>query len=179
MAYQTRIYLALCIAALALTPGPAPAHAQSGDTLPPWIVTDTVSHTITLALEAARAPGGAAARLNGEHDGSVQVNVPLGWTVRWHWRNADSTAHSLVVMAEREKLPSAGGQPALDQAASRAITIGLPAGKTDETTFVVDQAGWYWILCGVPDHALGGEWIGLQVDPAAAGVSIKRKGGER
>jgi plastocyanin len=177
MAYRTHLYLVLGIAGLAHTP--APAHAQSGDTLPPWISTDTASHTVTLTLEAARPPGTAAARLNGEHDGSVQVNVPLGWTVRWHWRNADSAAHSLVVMAEREKLPTEGGQPALDQAASRAVTTGLSTGKTDETTFVADQAGWYWILCGVPNHALAGEWIGLRVDPATAVVSIKRRAGQR
>lgn len=175
MAYRTPIYLVLCIVALAW----APAHAQSRDTLPLWIIADPGSHTVTLALEAARPPGATAARLNGEHDGSVQVGVPLGWTVRWHWRNADSAAHSLVVMAEREKLPTEGGQPALDQAASRAVTTGLSAGKTDETTFVVDQAGWYWILCGVPDHALAGEWIGLRVDPATAGVRITRKDGKR
>lgn len=171
MAYLAHVYLLLCIAALAI----APAHAQGSDTLPPWIIPDTANHTVTLTLEAARSTDAATVYLNGEHDGSVQVNVPLGWTVRWRWQNGDSTAHSLVVMAEREKLPTEGGQPALDHAASRAVTTGLAAGKTDETTFVADQAGWYWILCGVPGHALAGEWIGLRVDPAAAGISTKRK----
>jgi hypothetical protein len=32
---------------------------------------------------------------------------------------------------------------------SRSVLPGLGAGKTDETTFA-DQAGWYWLLCGVP-----------------------------
>ena len=39
MAYRTHLYLVLCIA----VPAFAPAHAQSGDTLPPWIATDTGS----------------------------------------------------------------------------------------------------------------------------------------
>jgi hypothetical protein len=31
------------------------------------------------------------------------------------------------------------------------------------------------MLCGVPGHAIAGEWIGLRIDPAASGVSLKRK----
>jgi uncharacterized cupredoxin-like copper-binding protein len=154
----------------------APARAQS-DTLPLWIVPDASAETVTLTLEVARPPGARSAQLSGEHDGSVQINVPLGWTVNWSWRNGDSVPHSLVVVAEREKLPAEGGHPALENAMSRAVTTGIPPGKTDATTFVADQAGWYWMLCGVPGHALAGEWIGLRVDPAATGVSLKRKAG--
>jgi uncharacterized cupredoxin-like copper-binding protein len=151
-----------------------PARAQS-EPLPPWIVADPTSKSVTLTLEAARAKGANAAALNGEREGSIQVNVPLGWTVRWRWHNGDSIPHSLLVVAEREKLPAEGGQSALENAASRAVTTGIDPGQSDETTFVGDQAGWYWVLCGVPGHALSGEWIGLRVDPAATGVSLKRK----
>jgi hypothetical protein len=154
----------------------APVWAQS-DTLPRWIVADATAKSVTLALEVARPSGAPSAGLNGEHDGSVQINVPLNWAVHWSWRNGDSVPHSLVVVAEREKLPMEGGHPALDNAASRAVTTGIDPGKTDETAFVADQAGWYWILCGVPGHALAGEWIGLRIDPAATSVSLKRKAG--
>jgi hypothetical protein len=154
-----------------------PARAQTGDTPPRWIAADPAGKSVTLTLEAARPAGARSTELNGEHDGSVQINVPLNWTVHWSWRNGDSVPHSLVVVAEREKLPAEGGHPALENAMSRAVTTGLLPGKTDETTFVADQAGWYWILCGVPGHALAGEWIGLRVDPAATGVSLKRKAG--
>ncbi len=152
----------------------SPARAQS-DTLPSWIIADPAAKSVRLSLEAGRSPGAGSAGLNGEHDGSVQINVPLGWTVNWSWRNGDSVPHSLVVVAEREKLPTEGGHPALENAMSRAVTGGIQPGKTDETTFVADQAGWYWMLCGVPGHAIAGEWIGLRVDPAASGVSLKRK----
>ena len=104
--------------------------------------------------------------------------VPLGWTVRWKWINGDSTAaHSLVVMAEREKLPTEGGRPVFDNAMSRGVVAGLGPGKTDETTFTADQAGWYWMLCGVPGHALEGEWIGLKVDSDAKSPSVVEKRG--
>ena len=78
-------------------------------------------------------------------------------------------------MAEREKLPIEGGRPAFDNAMTRMVTDGLAAGQADQTTFVADQAGWYWLLCGVPGHAIAGEYIGLRVDPEANVGAIKHK----
>ena len=75
-------------------------------------------------------------------------------------------------MAEREKLPTKAAGPALENAMSRAVTTGLKPGQRDVTTFVADQAGWYWMLCGVPGHAIRGEWIGLKVDREAQGVEV-------
>ena len=144
--------------------------------IPTWVTVDSAGRTVTLSLEAQ--PGGpdGIATLNGHHHGDVQLVVPLDWTVRWTWVNRDSSAsHSLVVMAEREKLPGKGGQPALENAMSRAVTTGLKPGQKDVTTFIVDQAGWYWLLCGVPEHAIRGEWIGLKVDRQATGVAVKEK----
>jgi hypothetical protein len=137
---------------------------------------DSAAHVVTLALEAE--PGGpdGIATLNGHHHGDMQLVVPLNWTVRWTWINRDSAqSHSLVVMAEREKLPAEGGRPAMDNAMTRAVTAGLKVGQKDVTTFVADQAGWYWFLCGVPTHALRGEWIGLKVDRQATkpGVVVR------
>jgi hypothetical protein len=40
------------------------------------------------------------------------------------------------------------------------------------TRFEADQVGWYWLLCGVPNHALKGEWIGFKVDAEAAAPSL-------
>jgi hypothetical protein len=81
----------------------------------------------------------------------------------------------MVVMVEREKLPLEGGRPSLDNAWSRAAGAGHKPGQKDNTTFVADQAGWYWMLCGVPGHAIAGEWIGLKVDRDATNVSVVRK----
>lgn len=148
-------------------------QAQTGG-LPPWVGQDSAAGTVSLALEALPGGPGGIATLNGHHHGDLQLVVPLGWTVRWNWVNRDSSAsHSLVVMAEREKLPTEGGRPALDNALSRAVTAGLKPGQRDVTSFVADQAGWYWMLCGVPEHAIRGEWIGLKVDREAARVETK------
>jgi hypothetical protein len=122
------------------------------------------------------ATGGGPALLNGHHNGALQIVVPLGWTVQWEWRSADSTSpHSLVVMAEREKLPLESGREAFTNAMTRAVTAGLPAGQVDRTTFTADEAGWYWLLCGVPGHAIAGEYLGLRVDPEAKTASVKTK----
>jgi hypothetical protein len=153
----------------------APGSTSGG--LPSWLASDSAARTVTLTLGVTAPPGAASARINGYRSGGVQIVVPLNWTVTWHWQSSDSTApHSLVLMAEREKLPTEGGRPALDNAMTRMVTAGLKAGQTDVTTFVADQAGWYWLLCGVSGHALRGEWVGFRVDPDAKGPAVREKG---
>jgi hypothetical protein len=102
--------------------------------------------------------------------------VPLRWTVKWSWRNDDAgAAHSLVVMTQREKVPLEGGRAAFSNAMTRSVTDGLSAGQTDVTTFEAEEAGWYWLMCGVPNHALNGEWIELRVDPEVSAASVQLK----
>jgi hypothetical protein len=143
---------------------------------PAWITIDSAQRTVTLSLETTAGSPGAPALINGYRNGEARLVVPLGWTVKWNWRNADSTSpHSLVVMTQREKIPLEGGRSAFSNAMSREVTAGLPPGGTDQTTFQADEAGWYWLLCGVPNHALSGEWIELRVDPEAKTAGLIRK----
>jgi hypothetical protein len=159
---------ALLLIALGLA---APAAAQS---LPDWIAVDSAGRQVTLTLVAEPGPEPGTGTINGHRGGDIRLVVPQGWTVHWSWRNADTAGnHSLVIMAEREKLPGEGGQPAIDGALSRMVKSGLKRGQKDETTFVAEPGGWYWMLCGVPGHALKGEWIGFRVDPGAGTVSLK------
>jgi hypothetical protein len=102
--------------------------------------------------------------------------VPVRWTIKWDWRNDDANEpHSLVVMTQREKIPLEGGRAAFSNAMSRLVTEGLAKGQTDQTTFEADEAGWYWLLCGVPNHALNGEWLELRVSPDAKTASVEVK----
>jgi hypothetical protein len=154
-------------------PAAAPA-AGSDSSRPAWLVADDAAKSVTIALVVTRGPGGAV--INGARAGELQVVVPQNWTVQWDWRSADSTTpHSLVVMEEREKLPAEGGRAVFTNAMTRMVTAGLAVGQVDRTTFTADQAGWFWLLCGVPGHALGGEFLGLRVDPDARTASVKRK----
>ncbi len=150
--------------------------AQTPDSLPSWVSVDEAARSVSLELTVTRPPGAPSAQINGISNGSLQLVVPRGWTVRWRWQNNDSTsAHSLVVMLEREKLPQEGARPAFTNAVSRSLVAGLPAGGTDVSSFEADEAGWYWVLCGVPNHAIAGEYFGLRVDPEAKSVSVKTK----
>jgi hypothetical protein len=178
MRFSRRVPFPALLALLAVTrlsaQSPEPVEAA------PWVVADTAARTATITLEVTAPAGAPSALLNGFREGGVQIVVPLRWTVTWNWRSADSAGkHSLVVMAEREKVPTEGGRPAFTNAVSRSVTAGLAGGQTDRTTFEAEESGWYWLLCGVPGHAIAGEWIGLRVDPEAttAGVrkTVKRK----
>jgi hypothetical protein len=154
----------------------APLAAQSPSAAEPalWITADSAARTATITLEVTAPPGSPSAVVNGYREGQVQIVVPLRWTVTWEWRNGDSTGkHSLAVMPERERVPTEPGQPAFSDALTRSVNTGLPAGQADRATFQADQAGWFWLLCGVPGHALAGEWIGLRVDPEATTVGVK------
>jgi sulfocyanin SoxE-like protein len=148
----------------------------SGPAAPGWLTVDSAGKTASLTLEMATPPNASSPTINGYRNGEARVIVPVGWTVRWDWRNGDAASpHSLVVMVQREKIPLEGGRPAFSNAMTKMVTEGLPQGQTDQTTFEAEEAGWYWIMCGVPGHALKGEWLELQVDRAAttARVDIK------
>jgi uncharacterized cupredoxin-like copper-binding protein len=171
---------ALIVAAL-ITPvrcaGQSPG--SPADSSPSWLVVDSAARIATLTLEITASPGASSALINGYRAGEARMVVPLGWTVRWNWRNADTLSpHSLVVMVQREKIPLEGGRAGFSNAMTRMVTAGLPPGATDQTTFVADEAGWYWLICGVPGHALKGEWLELRVDPDAktARVQVKKAG---
>jgi hypothetical protein len=139
-------------------------------------VVDSAARVATLELEVTTSPGAPSALVNGYRAGEARIIVPLGWTVKWNWRSADSSStHSLVVMVQREKIPLEGGRASFSNAMTRMVTEGLPAGQTDQSTFVADEAGWYWMLCGVPGHAVNGEWLELRVDPEAKSPSVKLK----
>jgi hypothetical protein len=62
---------------------------------------------------------------------------------------------------------------------TRMVTAGLPPGGSDQTTFEAEEAGWYWLLCGVPTHGLQGEWLELRVDAEAKTASVEVKKRER
>jgi hypothetical protein len=154
-----------------------PGASDTADS-PPWLLVDSAGRVVTLSLEVTAPAGAPSALINGYRAGEARIVVPLGWTVKWDWRSADSTApHSLVVMVQREKIPLEGGRPSFSNAMTRMVTEGLRPGQNDQTTFVADEAGWYWMLCGVPGHAIKGEWLELRLDSEARQprVVVKQK----
>lgn len=149
----------------------APAAADTS-----WIKSDSAARTVTLSLVVTQPTGSPSALINGYRSGQARIEVPVRWTVKWNWRNDDpGAAHSLVVMTQREKVPLEGGRASFSNAMSRSVTEGLATGQSDQTTFEAEEAGWYWLMCGVPNHALNGEWLELRVSPDAHNGSVHLK----
>jgi hypothetical protein len=139
-------------------------------------VADTAARTAKLTLEVTAPSNSPSAVINGFRAGTARIVVPVSWTIQWDWRNADSgSPHSLVVMVQREKIPLEGSRPSFSNAMTRMVTEGLPAGQSDHSSFEAEEAGWYWMMCGVPGHALKGEWLELRVDPAAQTARLETK----
>ena len=157
---------------------PAPGDSSVASDSSSWLQVDSAGRTASLNMLVTRKPGAPSALINGFRAGEARIIIPVGWTVKWNWRSTDSTApHSLVVMVQREKVPLEGGRPSFSNAMTRMVTEGLRPGEIDQSTFEAEEAGWYWMMCGVPSHALEGEWLELRVDPEAntARVEIKKK----
>jgi hypothetical protein len=156
----------------------APVMSQSPADSFPWLVADTSARTVTLDLAVTARAGAQSAVINGHRSGELRIIVPVGWSVKWTWRSSDASApHSLVVMVQREKIPLEGGRPSFSNAMTRMVTEGLRPGQIDQSTFVAEEAGWYWMMCGVPGHGINGEWLELRVDPEVktASVQVKRR----
>ena len=159
-----------------VSPAPADSGAAADSLL--WLQVDSAGSSASLNLLVARKPGAPSALINGYRAGEARIIIPVGWTVKWNWRSTDSTApHSLVVMVQREKIPLEGGRPSFSNAMTRMVTEGLHPGQIDQSTFEAEEAGWFWMMCGVPAHALEGEWLELRVDPESkmARVETKKK----
>jgi hypothetical protein len=154
------------------------AAVAAGDTTdsPSWLVVDSAARVAMVRLEVTAPAGAPSALINGYRAGGARLVLPLGWTLKWDWSSTDSTTpHSLVVMVQREKIPLEGGRASFSNAMTRMVVEGLRAGQSDQSTFVADEAGWYWMLCGVPGHAIKGEWLELRVDPDAKTASVQIK----
>jgi hypothetical protein len=164
------------------SPEPSPAAAAPATATAPvafeWLTVDSAGHSVSLDLEVTNSAEAPSALINGYRDGGIRMTVPVAWTIKWSWHNVDTAApHSLVVMVQREKLPLEGGRPAFSNAMTRMVTEGLPPGGTDQSTFVAEEAGWYWLMCGVAGHALAGEWLELRIAPDAktAAVEVRKR----
>jgi hypothetical protein len=168
--------LVACSPAPSIAAAPPPSAADTAQTKGgvrsspvdsfPWLVVDSAARSVTLDLEVTAPSGAPSAVINGYRAGEVRIVVPLGWTIRWNWRSSDPGApHSLVVLVQREKIPLEGGRASFSNAMTRMVTEGLRQGQSDQSTFLAEEAGWYWMMCGVPSHGLNGEWLELRVDP--------------
>jgi sulfocyanin len=136
-----------------------------------WLSYNAATKTVTFALEAG-APGTAGPfNFNGYTNGAATLTVPAGSNVVINFVNLDGTPHSAEIIADKDPMPNAGGDPAIPTAYTKDVTQGLPQGGKDVMNFTAPASGSFRIFCGVPGHGLSGMWIRFKVDPAAKAPS--------
>ena len=127
--------------------------------------------TVTFQLEAGTPGAKSPFNFNGYTNGEATLTVPAKSKVVMNFVNKDGTPHSAVIIADKDPMPSTGGDPAIPGAYTKDLVQGLPQGAKDVMRFTAPEGGSYRIFCGVPGHGLSGMWIRFKVDPAAKAPS--------
>jgi sulfocyanin len=128
---------------------------------------DPAAKTVSLDVFAAHGSVNGGLNFNGASNGGSTIIVPVGWTVRWSFKNEDAIPHSAIVLANKMPFPAQPQDPAIPRAYTSDVTAGLPTNGTDQTTFKASPAGQYLLACGVPGHAPSGMWIRFDVSADA------------
>ena len=132
-----------------------------------WLDWDAATKTVTFELIAGLDGAKSPFNFNGYIDGDADLIVPPGSTVVINFVQKDGTPHSAEVIADKDPMPNAGGDPAIPRAYTNKVVEGLPQEATDVMRFTAPDSGSFRIFCGVPGHGLSGMWIRFTVDPAA------------
>jgi sulfocyanin len=137
-----------------------------------YVSNNAGTKTATLTVEvAANSPIGAL-NFNGAAQGSKSFTVPAGWNVVVNFKNMGSLPHSAVLV--KGSTPPASvteKDAAFPGAASKMVMQGLAMNAAQTLKFKASTAGSYLLICGVPGHALGGQYLGFKVVAGAKAAS--------
>ena len=163
--------VALAFLAVIVTAGGAGAAATAP---PSWMTVDAAKKAVSFVIKMAENGTNGTFNFNGYARGDMTITVPLGWKVHMHVINIGEGAipHSLEIAAVTEAMPSQGVSPAFDGAYTVQLVPGMGVGKSDSVDFTANQAGKYWMMCGVPGHAEGGMWDWFVVSPTATEPTV-------
>ena len=160
-------------------PGRLSRPPQNSQT-PSWMTVDAGSKTVEFKIVAAQTDANASLNFNGYAKGDMTLVVPAGWHVKVDFSNNDSSVpHSLVVTAVQKSLPIEVNekQAAFRGAFTTSPVSGIVAGKTLNFEFSADKAGKYWLVCGVPGHAVQGMWDYLEISSSAESPHVNTASG--
>ena len=134
------------------------------------------THTAEIAITANKTASGGFA-FNGYQRGAMTITVPAGWQVLVRFENADTTNHSLAVLASGAHTQVAPpSSPAFAGATTPNFAAGSAKGQQLTFTFEASKPGTYELVCGVPGHAISGQWDALVVSATAAEPSVTPSG---
>lgn len=150
----------------------AGAEAGADADLSQYISVDDESQTVTLTLIGGMGMANSNLNFNGRSRGDATVTVPEGYTVRVTFTNEGTLPHSAMVVPPEAVTEAVPTEVAFEGATTPNPNNGTNPGDTVEFEFVADQQGEYAILCAIPGHALGGQWIHIVVGAADAEASF-------
>lgn len=134
-----------------------------------YVQNSASAKTATLIVNAGQGGTNGGLNFNGADHGKKSFTVPAGWTVKLVFKNVGAMPHSALV-AKGSTPPAVVNTKAaaFKGAYTSKLIEGLPGGSAAQTvTFKATTAGTYNIVCGVPGHNLGGQYLGLLVSKTA------------
>lgn len=156
----------MILTALALAAGSASAAS--------YVTSAAATKTATIVIDANQGTAGGGLNFNGVTKGAKSFTIPAGWNVVMQFQNMGAIPHSAIVVK--------GGTPpmsvtekdaAFPGASTKMVMQGLAMNAAETVKFKASKAGSYLIICGVPGHALGGQYLGLKVVAGAKAASYK------
>lgn len=157
--------LPLALAALLALSAPVLAAA-------PAVSSHAAKKTAILDVVAQSDASNSGLNFNGASKGGKTFTVPLGWTVTLKFTNAGAMPHSVVLVKAGAPAVSYGADAAaFAGAATREPLKGVV--KADTFTFKANKAGKYVLICGVPGHGMGGQYVHFEVSTSAKTASFK------
>ncbi|MDV6375281.1 sulfocyanin-like copper-binding protein [Deinococcus arenicola] len=140
-----------------------------------YVSNNASSKTATITVNAGEGGGNGGLNFNGADHGKKGFVIPAGWTVKMVFKNVGTMPHSAAVT--KGKTPPTSitvKDAAFAKAYTSKLVEGLAGGSAAETvTFKVGKAGTYNLVCGVPGHGLGGQYLGFVVSDSAKIASFK------
>ncbi len=134
---------------------------------------DSANKTVYVTLETRTANYD----FNGSNKGKLVIYIPAGWNLVIRYINNDPNflPHSVGIIANNTATPRSP-DPTKDgnlvawapdgKLGVPGYKEGIGSGETTLLTATSIQKGVYWIACGIPGHAISGQWIVLVASDA-------------
>lgn len=173
---QVRFAKAVSLLAIAGVVSGCGWHQISSQTPSHFLSQNASRNTVLLRLYAAENGNNNDMNFDGYGNGSMNVMIPLGWTIKVDFVNTDnSQVHSaMIVPLKDHNLPLiTTAMLAFPKASTPFPNQGTSQGIHQSFQFTASKAGQYAIVCGIATHAEMGMWDRLIISPTASRASIK------
>ena len=150
------------------------ALSASGASAASYVSSNASTKTATITVDAGQGAAGGGLNFNGAVKGAKSFTIPAGWNVVMKFKNLGSFGHSAAVVKGNTPPVSVTEKTvAFPGAYTKMLMQGLSMNAADTVKFKATTAGSYLIICGVPGHALGGQYLGLKVVAGAKAASYQ------